>query len=1160
MRRRSLLSLCLMGSLAACGGSDGPGGPSGPAPVASIILAAPPQALAAFGETAQLSAVAKDARGGTVSGVAFSWTSSAPNVATVAGGTITAVGNGTSTITVTGNAVSATVQVTVQQRVAQLAVAFTADTLGALGDTARANASAQDGRGNAMTATATITWLSSNPSVVTVDATGLLTALAEGSASIRATHETSTGERTVHVRQRAARLAITRQPADARAGLEFATSPELEVQDARGNRIDTDNTTTVTATIETDDGSITAGGTAVAALGIVRFPALAVGGRAGQKTLRFSAPDMSTVNSEAFALAAGDPTAITVAGGNSQTAPAATVLPQPLQAGVHDGWDNPVPSVTVSFAVTQGDGTLGNASAVSDQHGNASATYTLPRHAGTSVIRATSAVSETPAEFTVIATPNGIIRGTIGAAPPAAAARAASTRNLERAPARSASAHAQPAFRDIALDGEAVSGELLVIYHPDRIGAPEIGSMSFRQASVTLAVNAAMRAALTPLVDEQVVTMASLSPGILTARVRVAAGTTEADAIARLRRDPRVRAVERNSIMRSTYVPPTAIQSYLAGQGLSGVPLMPLASLTARTFRAAQVAMYPGGGVIPDGLMFASQSWHYTMAGLPRAWEITRGSADLLVAVVDDGTRFDHPAMAGLLTSDGYDFVSLGGPVSLCAGGTTTAAGDGDGYDPDPTSPDFRSVNSAGTCLLGSSSNGGHGLHVAGTIAVAADNALGLVGVNAQVRIRPVRSFGVWGAGTTYDIAQGILYAAGLPADNGAGGTVTAAGGPARIINMSFGGNAASVVRLNAVQQAAAAGALLIASAGNNNNATPNYPAAYAEVISVTALGPTGQLASYSSFGSTVNIAAPGGEVRDGSSHGVLSAAWNFTNGTPTTGSWNGTSMATPHVTGVAALVLAANPTFTAAQVRARLIDFAVDMGAPGWDQIYGSGLVNARNAITGTMGPARTRHVRLVHAATGAVVRTGAAAGNGAYEFAGLDDGTYWVFAGEDDSGDGFLGLPGRWWSAFGTVVAPATITIDGAAVHQANIAALSSTEVEPNNTPETANELVVDGHVNGVLSSTADNDYYRLRIADAGTYALLVTGQAGACGYSIEANPVLTLYSTAGATLETNSDIDAAAFNFCAGITRQLTAGTYILRVQGAPAGRYVISARRQ
>src|SRR6185503_4184808 len=222
-----------------------------------------------------------------------------------------------------------------------------------------------------------------------------------------------------------------------------------------------------------------------------------------------------------------------------------------------------------------------------------------------------------------------------------------------------------------------------------------------------------------------------------------------------------------------------------------------------------------------------------------------------------------------------------------------------------------------------------HGMHVSGTIGAVGNDGVGTTGINWNVRIRPVRVLDITGSGSFFDIAQGVLYAAGLPASDGAGGTVTA---PSRaaIINVSLGSSTNAAVLANAVAAATNAGSLIVASAGNNQTSGNHYPASYPEVLSAVAIGPDLQLASYTNIGQTAGISAPGGGFRfGGGTSGVLSTTWNYVTGTPNYAFYQGTSMAAPHVTGIAALVLAANPGLTNTQIKARLQSTAVHLGAP---------------------------------------------------------------------------------------------------------------------------------------------------------------------------------------------------------------------------------------
>ena len=142
-----------------------------------------------------------------------------------------------------------------------------------------------------------------------------------------------------------------------------------------------------------------------------------------------------------------------------------------------------------------------------------------------------------------------------------------------------------------------------------------------------------------------------------------------------------------------------------------------------------------------------------------------------------------------------------------------------------------------------------------------------------------------------------------------------------------------------------------------------------------------------------------------------------------------GTSMAAPHVSGVAALILAQNPSLSVAQLRARLLDFAVDVGAPGPDHQYGAGILNARNSLTQSFAPPRRTFARLYDVATGALVKSISAGVNGSYIFDDLGEGEYHVFGGQDEDDDRQIGTPGRRWGAFGgaAIATPLTVTEGG-------------------------------------------------------------------------------------------------------------------------------------
>ncbi len=297
----------------------------------------------------------------------------------------------------------------------------------------------------------------------------------------------------------------------------------------------------------------------------------------------------------------------------------------------------------------------------------------------------------------------------------------------------------------------------------------------------------------------------------------------------------------------------------------------------------------------PNDPLYGSQ-WSYSRTQAASAWDIERGQAFVEVAVIDTGVDLDHPDLVANLDLDNdYDFVSN-----------------------DTTSNDLN----------------GHGTHVAGIVAAVADNVTGVAGTAPGVRVVPIKVIGA-NTGTTSDFIEGLEYAADLGVE---------------VANMSLGSTGAEigasgvVLMQEAVDYARSKGVVLIAATGNNaSSANYNpatgiyYPAACVGVIGVGATGRYDNRASYSNYGAGVDIVAPGG---DGSS-GILSTYPN-----DRYSYLSGTSMASPHVTGAAALILSHVPAATPAEVEAALLSTAKDLGAPGWDQYYGFGLVQLRAAI----------------------------------------------------------------------------------------------------------------------------------------------------------------------------------------------------------------------
>jgi subtilisin family serine protease len=363
-------------------------------------------------------------------------------------------------------------------------------------------------------------------------------------------------------------------------------------------------------------------------------------------------------------------------------------------------------------------------------------------------------------------------------------------------------------------------------------------------------------------------------------------------------------------------------------------------------------------------------------------------------------------------------------------------------------------------------------------------------------------------------------------------------------------------------------GVLVVASAGNGATSVPSCPAFYDEVMAVGAVGPTGDRASFSNFGSWVDIAAPGGETNapDGT-YGIFSTVCDFTGFpapcVPTYARYFGTSMASPHVAGVAALLLAQDPSLTPAQLRTRLLTYSTPISAA---LQIGPGIVNARAALSQQLTLARSIRVRAVDAATGATVAEVAAPG-GVYTLSSLPDGNYFVVAGEDESGDGVIGAPNRRFGAYGGISSPLPVAVSSTAGAFIGFTVGYPVEEEPNDLPAGASRLVAGGAVQGTLLGGDLVDYYRISIPTAGTYSFETSGWFGNfCSYALDLNTSLEVLDSGQNQVATSVDINAGSNNFCSLITAPLPApGTYYLRVTagdffgaGQHTGRYIISAR--
>jgi type VII secretion-associated serine protease mycosin len=274
--------------------------------------------------------------------------------------------------------------------------------------------------------------------------------------------------------------------------------------------------------------------------------------------------------------------------------------------------------------------------------------------------------------------------------------------------------------------------------------------------------------------------------------------------------------------------------------------------------------------------------WALDKVSFESAWALTRGHG-VTVAVVDTGVRADHEDLQNVVLP-GKDYV-------------------------DPAGNGWNDQN-------------GHGTHVAGIIAAAASNGVGIAGGAPNVKILPVRVLDANGTGYSSNVASGVIWAA----DHGA-----------RVINLSLGGTTPSAGTRAAIQYANGKGALVLAAAGNGAQSGNQaiYPAAFPEAVAIGAVGSNLVRAPFSNWGTYVDLAAPGVNIR--STYNSSRTAY---------ADMSGTSMATPYASAAAALAAAENPKMSAAGIRDALEATAIDLGPAGPDGEYGRGLINPAGAV----------------------------------------------------------------------------------------------------------------------------------------------------------------------------------------------------------------------
>jgi thermitase len=292
--------------------------------------------------------------------------------------------------------------------------------------------------------------------------------------------------------------------------------------------------------------------------------------------------------------------------------------------------------------------------------------------------------------------------------------------------------------------------------------------------------------------------------------------------------------------------------------------------------------------------------------GMEQAWDITTGSDKMLVAVIDTGIDFNHPDLAPNLWTNQAE-----------ANGKAGIDDDNNGVIDDIHG--FNAIDGSGNAM----DDQGHGSHCSGTIGAKGNDGKGIVGVNWDVRLMAVKFLDAQGSGSLENALKAIDYATKMGA---------------KVMSNSWGGGGFSQTLLDAIKRSNDAGALFVAAAGNDNNnndTKASYPATYdvPNIISVAAIDNKGAKASFSSYGKrTVHIGAPGVNV------------WSSTGGNYA--SFSGTSMATPHVSGVAALVWGNEPNLTAIQVKERLLATARPVASLKGKTKTG-GMVNAFYALT---------------------------------------------------------------------------------------------------------------------------------------------------------------------------------------------------------------------
>ncbi|MBO7743841.1 peptidase S8 [Paenibacillus sp. MWE-103] len=285
-----------------------------------------------------------------------------------------------------------------------------------------------------------------------------------------------------------------------------------------------------------------------------------------------------------------------------------------------------------------------------------------------------------------------------------------------------------------------------------------------------------------------------------------------------------------------------------------------------------------GASIVPNDALYAQYQWNLPVIETEKGWTVSKGNDQVRIGVLDTGVQADHPDLIGKI-DEGTNLV-------------------------DQTAPPDDDV--------------GHGTHVSGIIAASVNNGEGVAGLTWFNKIVPVKVLDASGAGSTYSVAEGIIWAT----DHGI-----------KVINMSLGNYAEAQFLHDAIKYAYDRDVVLVAASGNDNTERPGYPAAYPEVLAVASTNADGTRSPFSNYGDYVDVAAPGMTIAStypGSQYAALS----------------GTSMASPHVAALAGLVRSINPDLSNVEVMDIIRKSAKDLGSKGKDKYFGYGQIDVDRAL----------------------------------------------------------------------------------------------------------------------------------------------------------------------------------------------------------------------